>query len=326
MFREVFFFMYIFAGFAGVLAIMLAALLIKYRSSGNKALLASIRNFMICMALIDFLYFYLDYMKLRDGQYSGNAVIRVMDICLFIGQVYFWNAYIREKSMMKATESRRVRRISLILVMICIVLSVIDYGFLMEDYYVAAPGINSAAPVVMELIISALLTIINVWHLKIALFEVVQKKCRRYIAWESVLLLANGIWNCILVICILMGKLDYIMETIVDPSSIVIFVINVITILLILSEDFTALFKAMEGKDGHEDKLTMRLDYIARTHFLTEREREVMELAYNRMTNPEIADELCISKYTVKNHMHNIFEKLDISTRADLILFIDKES
>ena len=67
-----------------------------------------------------------------------------------------------------------------------------------------------------------------------------------------------------------------------------------------------------------------RLDYIAETHFLTEREREVMELAYHRMTNPEIAEKLCISKYTVKNHMHNIFEKLDISARADLIMFVDK--
>ena len=42
------------------------------------------------------------------------------------------------------------------------------------------------------------------------------------------------------------------------------------------------------------------------------------------MTNPEIAEKLCISKYTVKNHMHNIFEKLDISARADLIMFVDK--
>ena len=49
-----------------------------------------------------------------------------------------------------------------------------------------------------------------------------------------------------------------------------------------------------------------------------------MELAYHRMTNPEIAEKLCISKYTVKNHMHNIFEKLDISAKADLIMFVDK--
>ena len=97
------------------------------------------------------------------------------------------------------------------------------------------------------------------------------------------------------------------------------------TILLILSEDFSALFKASEDVNDESDCLNIRLDYIAETHFLTEREREVMELAYNKMTNPEIAQKLCISKYTVKNHMHNIFEKLDISTRTDLIMFIDNE-
>ncbi len=48
-----------------------------------------------------------------------------------------------------------------------------------------------------------------------------------------------------------------------------------------------------------------------------------MELAYRKMTNPEIAEALCISKYTVKNHMHNIFEKLDISTRAELVSLVD---
>ena len=81
---------------------------------------------------------------------------------------------------------------------------------------------------------------------------------------------------------------------------------------------------AVPADAGESGALQKRLDYIAETHFLTEREREVMELAYHRMTNPEIAEKLCISKYTVKNHMHNIFEKLDISARADLIMFVDK--
>ena len=66
-----------------------------------------------------------------------------------------------------------------------------------------------------------------------------------------------------------------------------------------------------------------RLDFIAQSHSLTQREREVLELAYRGMTNPEIADELIISKYTVKRHMHNIFEKLDISTRMELVHLIN---
>ncbi len=68
-----------------------------------------------------------------------------------------------------------------------------------------------------------------------------------------------------------------------------------------------------------ENDIQGRLDLIAQSHGLTQREREVLELAYEGLTNPEIAEELVISKYTVKRHMHNIFEKLDISTRMELV-------
>lgn len=52
---------------------------------------------------------------------------------------------------------------------------------------------------------------------------------------------------------------------------------------------------------------------------LTPREREVARLAYTGLTNPEIADRLCISQYTVKRHMHSVFEKLGISARIELV-------
>ena len=51
-----------------------------------------------------------------------------------------------------------------------------------------------------------------------------------------------------------------------------------------------------------------------------------MELAYEGLTNPEIAEELVISRYTVKRHMHNIFEKLDISTRMELVHLVNQEN
>jgi DNA-binding NarL/FixJ family response regulator len=49
---------------------------------------------------------------------------------------------------------------------------------------------------------------------------------------------------------------------------------------------------------------------------LTEREREVLDLLAQGMTNKEIADALVISTNTVKRHLKAIFEKLDIHTRS----------
>lgn len=48
---------------------------------------------------------------------------------------------------------------------------------------------------------------------------------------------------------------------------------------------------------------------------LTKREREVLGLIGKGYTNQQIADELIIGVGTVKNHVHNILEKLDVHTR-----------
>ena len=50
---------------------------------------------------------------------------------------------------------------------------------------------------------------------------------------------------------------------------------------------------------------------------LTSREREVVELIDDGLSNKEIARRLYIEVATVKNHVHNILEKLQVHRRAD---------
>ena len=52
---------------------------------------------------------------------------------------------------------------------------------------------------------------------------------------------------------------------------------------------------------------------------LTAREHEVIELLSKRRSNKQIAKELCLSIYTVKNHVHNILEKLDVESRLEAV-------
>jgi len=60
----------------------------------------------------------------------------------------------------------------------------------------------------------------------------------------------------------------------------------------------------------------MRSSEAAR--LLSGREREIVRLAASGLRNRAIADRLSISEGTVKVHMHNIYEKLDVSGRIEL--------
>ncbi|MBN1884851.1 MAG: response regulator transcription factor [Candidatus Krumholzibacteriota bacterium] len=67
------------------------------------------------------------------------------------------------------------------------------------------------------------------------------------------------------------------------------------------------------------------------THFsdnsikLTSRERDVIALIYEGMSNKEIAESLHIATYTVKSHVHNILEKLSLNTRLQIAAYPRKD-
>ena len=52
---------------------------------------------------------------------------------------------------------------------------------------------------------------------------------------------------------------------------------------------------------------------------LTPREREVVVLAAEGLTNAEIARQLWISPGTVRRHLENVFAKLEVHTRTAAI-------
>jgi DNA-binding NarL/FixJ family response regulator len=54
---------------------------------------------------------------------------------------------------------------------------------------------------------------------------------------------------------------------------------------------------------------------------LSKREREVTALVTQGLRNRDIADKLFISEQTVKNHLHNIFDKTGVSDRLELALY-----
>jgi two-component system, NarL family, response regulator DegU len=62
------------------------------------------------------------------------------------------------------------------------------------------------------------------------------------------------------------------------------------------------------------------------TNSLTKREIDVLKLIADGMINKEIARQLFISEKTVKNHISNIFKKLNVSDRTQAAIFAYKHN
>lgn len=57
---------------------------------------------------------------------------------------------------------------------------------------------------------------------------------------------------------------------------------------------------------------------------LTPRQTEILAMAVSGISNPEIAEKLCISQCTVKAHLYNIYRKIDVPNRFQAAIWASK--
>ncbi|HBB34849.1 MAG TPA: hypothetical protein DDZ80_09405 [Cyanobacteria bacterium UBA8803] len=66
--------------------------------------------------------------------------------------------------------------------------------------------------------------------------------------------------------------------------------------------------------------ITPNAAFLERLATLTDRERELLNLIAQGLSNTQISEQLVISSKTVRNHITNIFSKLQVATRAEAIV------
>jgi DNA-binding NarL/FixJ family response regulator len=76
---------------------------------------------------------------------------------------------------------------------------------------------------------------------------------------------------------------------------------------------------------GEFNLLSRRVDSHDTSPKLTDRETEVLRLVAKGMSNKEIAADLVIAENTVKNHVRNILEKLQLRSRMEAALYAVRE-
>jgi DNA-binding NarL/FixJ family response regulator len=80
-------------------------------------------------------------------------------------------------------------------------------------------------------------------------------------------------------------------------------------------QSVTRAMERMQKRESEIDRLT---------RLLTPRELEIVRLASEGLRNKEIGERLTITEGTVKIHLHNIYEKLGVTGRSQLILYATK--
>ena len=71
-----------------------------------------------------------------------------------------------------------------------------------------------------------------------------------------------------------------------------------------------------------EASIEARCDELAHAYGLTAREREVLGFLAHGHNGVYIGEELVISPNTVRTHIHNIYRKLDVTSREDILRLV----
>lgn len=76
-------------------------------------------------------------------------------------------------------------------------------------------------------------------------------------------------------------------------------------------------------KDNLDKVFTIRNSFIKEFN-ITKREHEIIQLVQDGYTNKDISHQLFLSEKTVANHIYNIYKKLNIKSRFELICLFKK--
>lgn len=81
------------------------------------------------------------------------------------------------------------------------------------------------------------------------------------------------------------------------------------------------LFSITLSSSANDGRKSLKADDLTRYN-LSKRENEIVQLLIKGYTNNEISEHLCISTSTVKKHVYNIFTKIGVNSRMQLMKFM----
>ena len=314
--------------FFSLQAITLAVFIIKHNDSGNTKALKAMRNFILVSVVLGLFYYITYYRELVLGLFAANFLLRALDSIIFYVMGHSWIKLVDALIDSQSPKMKLWRKYTNPIFLVLMALSAAVYVFLLDEFYSTDSMLGELIVIATEVVLGLTVIVFTVAYVFIGYREITDKTSKKYIIFVSVLVNFNNLWNNTVVIFVFIRALDLSVRCslLYGITSILLLIINLYTVFHMYKKDFSPIFSRPDISNQEVLTEEERLDLVSHNHRLTEREREILILAYQGMSNPEIAAQLFISPHTVKRHMHNIFAKLNVSTRMEMIHIIQSET
>lgn len=335
MYINIIFILYSIALLISLVCLVFIGLIFVHKSDRANESYIFARRLAVIVMLTDILYFIFYYREVVQGVYELALPFRIMDYALCTALSLCWILVMG--TMMNQEKHRKIRGAAIGLSAARFAASVFFTTVFMGEYYNIDNALVCDIWTAGELFFIGATSLITIYCCICVLTENLSRLKKNYVCIGSAVLV---VWTAVQGIvdaglfCGKYGVSAWAVET-PDLTGGLLFLLNLATCIFVYKEDFSPLFlndrtsgeisgRANDNESGGaEPDLESKLDAIAASHKLTVREREVMALIYKGRTNPDIGQELFITINTVKKHTHNIFEKLDVSNRMEVVYLIN---
>ena len=310
------FFIYLFASCIGVVCVALLLLLFKVRQ-----VKAPWKNFLLLFVIITFLICLLYFM---ERFYTGNfeteggwsIAERVADLTLACGQFLVWCWYLREKAGLSQRwlfVGTNVTLLTLFAVRLFIYLCVMN-----EHYYIVSDTARTAASGIYILFMT-IETGLLIGYMVLVSRAIEDRETRKFLHGISLILLADYLGENFYVIALfgdspLLGKGLY---QAFDLVSLLFLMINLLVVIYVYRCEIRP--EIPVAPEQAEEQMLAAQRQAMQEGGLSDRETEVALLLLEGASYDDIAERLTISKYTVKRHAHNIYQKLEVANKVELI-------
>lgn len=315
---------YIVALCFALIGVALIVLILMKNRKEQTGLFKSVRLFSFLILCLSVLYFYFFCREVLLEKYSIPAIWRVFDYVLCGAVVFSWIRVLSE--LLHGVKSAKYAAI--VIGGGQAVVGAFTTALFGNGYYRILNAAVGGFFTVFEVILTLATVIFVIKYTVKFINEEVDVLRRIFGGFNSILLLIWGIDQAVIDVGLYAGRYGisaWDLKTF-DPTAIIMTLMALLTLVYVFKEDFSPIyFIAREENNYDGDTSVDILSIVAEENHLSVRECETMRLIYDGYSNLEIADELCIALSTAKKHAKNIYSKMGVSGRMDLVHFINEK-